>query len=53
VDELPGLMEQLEKDAEASLANAEKILGLRESQPENAEPVVEEDAVQDEDGLGV
>jgi len=59
VDELPALIEQLEKEAEVSLANAEKILGMREGDPE-PEPESQasdesdgEDALPDEDGIGI
>lgn len=64
MDELPGLIEGLEKDAEVSLSNAEKILGLREGTPDEVatespkeperKPVEEtESNTEDEDGIGV
>ena len=56
VEELPALMEQLEKDAEASLANAEVMLGLREGQPIAAPTQSEEsedEPIPDDDGLGI
>ena len=56
VEELPELIKQLSEEAEKSLSDAEKILGLREGEPESEsveeEPVVEDDD-EDKDGLGV
>ena len=37
IDELPKLIQELEEQAEVSLANAEKILGMREGTPDTAE----------------
>jgi len=51
VDELPGLIKQLEKEAEVSLSNAEKILGLKEGKP--VEEAVAQEEPEDEDGIGV
>jgi phosphoglycerate-specific signal transduction histidine kinase len=61
VSELPALMKQLEQEAEKSLANAEKVLGLRDGVPEPAggesddsvAPIEDDEPIPDDDGLGV